>query len=95
MQCLCISHFINTCYTRLEDLNQNPRTLLMGGTEWESARAFVQECIQAASRFSNQNPELSNLERAQLLDILFWATELAQRFQPSPSAHSPLKHHSQ
>ena len=46
-----------------------------------SARTFVQECIQTASRLSEQNHEFSNLECARLMDILFWATELAQRFR--------------
>jgi hypothetical protein len=87
LRSLCLSHFIDTCHARLEDLNQSIPTLSVGGTEWDSARTFVQECVQTASRFSEQNPEFSNLERARLMDILFWATELAQRFRRSPNTH--------
>ncbi len=81
---MCLAHFIITCYGKLEELNQGTQTYSVGGTVWESARSFVQECVQTATSFSQQNPELSNLERARLLDIAFWATELGRRLRRSP-----------
>jgi hypothetical protein len=81
-------HFISTCYAKLEDLNQNTQTPFVGGTEWESARTFVQECIQTAASISQHDPELSNLDRARLLDILFWANELDRRFLRDPNTQS-------
>jgi len=39
-------------------------------------RAFIEECSQKALEVSLQYENLSNLERARLLDILLWASEL-------------------
>jgi len=39
-------------------------------------RAFIEECSQTALEVSLHYKNLSNLERARLLDILLWASEL-------------------
>ena len=79
LRSLCLLHFINTCYARLDALTQSIQALSVGGTECESARTFLHECMQTATSFSQQSPERPNLDRARLLDILFWATELDRR----------------
>jgi hypothetical protein len=85
---MCLTHFIKACYQKLEQLNQNTDTWSAGGTEWESARRFIQECVQMATSFTVLKPEIVNLERAQLLDISFWAAELGQQLRRS--ARDPL-----
>jgi hypothetical protein len=85
---MCLTHFIITCYGKLEELNRNTHTWSVGGTAWESARSFVQECGQIATSFSQQKATLSNLERAKLADIASWAAELGQQLRRSP--RSPL-----
>lgn len=87
LRSLCLLHFIDTSYVRLDALTQSIRALSVGGSESESARTFLHECIQTATSFSQQSPELSNLDRARLLDILFWATELDRRFLRSSNTH--------
>jgi hypothetical protein len=81
---LCLAHFIITCYRKLEEQSRSTQTWSVGGTAWESARSFVQECVQVATSFSQQEAKLSNLERAQLLDIESWAAELGQQLRRSP-----------
>jgi hypothetical protein len=83
---VCLGHFISICYENLEELSQNTRKWSFGGTQWEFARRFTQECIEGAISFSRQSPELSNLERARLLDLLLWSTELGKRLRRSPRA---------
>jgi len=81
---MCLAHFVNSCYARLEELSRSTHTWAIGGTAWESARDFVRECVQTATRFSQHVPAPSNLERARLVDIATWATELGRRLRRSP-----------
>lgn len=83
LRSLCLSHFIDTCYAKLEELNQNTHIWAADGSASESTRTFVRECIQTASSLPQQNPELSNLERARLLDITLCASELSRRLPRS------------
>jgi hypothetical protein len=85
---LCLVHFIKASYVRLEELSRSTHTWSVGGVAWESARSFVQDCVQIATRFTQQKPDLPNLQRAQLVDITIWAAELGQRLRRSP--RSPL-----
>jgi hypothetical protein len=81
---LCLAHFISTSYGKLEELSLSTHNWSVGGTEWENARDFVKECVQSATRFSEANSTLSNLERARLMDIVIWVTELGKRLRRSP-----------
>ena len=85
---VCLAHFIITCYGRLEELSRSTDTWSAGGTAWESARSFIWVCVQTAANLSQQNPELPNLERARLVDIIISATDLGRRSRRSP--RSPL-----
>jgi hypothetical protein len=84
VQHVCLVHFISACYENLEELSQNTRKWSVGGVQWEFARRFTRECIEGAISFSQHSPELSNLERARLLDLALWATELGKRLRRSP-----------
>jgi hypothetical protein len=81
---MCLAHFISTCYGKLEQLSRSTHEWFVGGTAWESAHSFVQECVQTATNFSQQTAEISNLERARLVDITIWAAELGRQLRRSP-----------
>ena|SRR5579863_1880204 len=49
------------------------------------------ECIQAATHYSVQDPDLSNLERARLIDIALWANEIGQCLRRSPRRTLAIK----
>jgi hypothetical protein len=81
---LCLAHFISTSYGKLQELSQSTHTWTVGGTAWEFARDIIQDCVQTATHFSQAGSNLSNLERARLMDIAIWATELGRRLRRSP-----------
>jgi hypothetical protein len=81
---VCVAHFVANSYEKLEKLSHSTHTWSVGGEAWESARNFVRECVQSATSFSQKNTAISNLERARLVDIATWATELGRRLRRSP-----------
>lgn len=81
---MCLTHFIVSCYEKLEQMARSTHTWSVGGPAWESARCFTRECKQIATNFSKHNSGLSNLERARLTDIAIWATELGRCLRRSP-----------
>jgi hypothetical protein len=87
---MCHKHFVTTCYGKLEELSQSTHAWSVGGTAWEFARNFIQECVQTANSFSQKSPGLSNLERARLVDIAIWASELGRRLRRSPRSPSVI-----
>jgi PilZ domain len=81
---MCLEHFISTCYEKLEAVSKDRHVWSFEGPEWESASHSIQECAQRAGDLSQQKSEISNLERARLLDIVLWAAELAREVRRSP-----------
>lgn len=86
---VCLLHFFKVSYEKLDKLSRETGNWSYGGAEWESARRITKECAQGASDYSQNVSELSNLERARLLDIAMWAAELGRRLRRSP--RRPLK----
>jgi hypothetical protein len=83
-QPVCLAHFVADCQEKLHKLGQSNHTWSVGGPAWESARSFVKECVQSAARLTQLESGISNLERAQLVDIALWAAELGQKLRRSP-----------
>ena len=75
-QALCLTHFLLRCYARLEAVDPRGRKSREERVDLAAMRAFIEECSQKALEVSLQHENLSNLERARLLDILLWASEL-------------------
>lgn len=80
---LCLSHFIEACYERLDGC----------GEKWAAGNAgavdrFLCECSQQAVTLLLLSDALSNMERARLFDIMLWANELvdARRHPRLPRA---------
>lgn len=76
--------FVVASYAKLGELERSKHTWCFGGPAWEFAHRFTRECIQAATHYSMQEPALSNLERARLIDIALWANEIGQCLRRSP-----------
>jgi hypothetical protein len=73
---LCLNHFLQRCYERLEGLDPRGRKFSAEPVDLASMRAFIEECSRKALDVSLQSQSLSNLQRGRLLDILLWAGEL-------------------
>jgi hypothetical protein len=75
-QALCLNHFLQRCYERLEGLDPRGRKFSAEPVDVAAMRAFIEECSRKALDVSLQSQNLSNLQRGRLLDILLWAGEL-------------------
>ena len=75
-QGLCLTHFLLRCYARLEAVDPRGQKSREERVDLAAMRAFIEECSQRALEISLRDENLSNLERARLLDILLWASEL-------------------
>jgi hypothetical protein len=75
-QALCLNHFLLRCYARLEAVDPRGQKSRQERVDLAAMRAFIEECSRRALEISLQREDLSNLERARLLDILLWASEL-------------------
>jgi hypothetical protein len=75
-QALCLSHFLLRCYAKLEAVDPCGQKSREERVDLAAMRAFIEECSHKALEVSLQREDLTNLERARLLDILLWASEL-------------------
>jgi len=92
-QALCLNHFLLRCYAQLEAVDPRGQKSRDQRVDLASMRAFVEECSQRTLEVCLHCENLTNLERARLLDILLWASELflvlrAPRVISEPSAFS-------
>ncbi len=80
----CREHFMITCYEQLdtctESLNERP----FNDRKAEAVKQFVHECVEQATNLAEKTKDLTNLERARLVDILLWAGRLGRRLRRSP-----------
>jgi hypothetical protein len=79
----CREHFVSTCYERLETSTQRLRESRAEDASDESLRQFVADCVRKTTDIAQQTEDLDNLERARLLDVLLWASEVAIRLRRS------------
>lgn len=75
-QALCLNHFLLRCYAQLEAVDPRGQKSREQRVDLAVMRAFVEECSQKALEVCLRCRNLTNLERARLLDILLWASEL-------------------
>ena len=75
-QALCLNHFLQRCYARLEELDPRGRKFSAEVVDLAAMRAFIEECSRKALDVSLHSENLGNLQRGRLLDILLWAGEL-------------------
>lgn len=70
----CFEHFCGRCYELLERMNDAASRL--GSLNFAESLTKLDECSQRALEISLSETELSNLDRARLLDILLWSGDL-------------------
>lgn len=89
---VCRTHFVAGAYRHLDSIAAQIQELHFQTQYGESASQFLEQCMREATNIACA-PELpNNLERAQLLDILLWASELYGRLRRGPrvSASIPI-----
>src|SRR5882757_7176282 len=87
---LCRSHFIDTCYERLEQYEEMRKGHSLSVSEAESMRRFIHECSRQSDEIEHTATDLDNLDRAKLLHIILTASENdMQQFRPVISFSRP------
>src|SRR3954466_9699816 len=82
----CRAHFLAYCYKRLESISKSvsAKSYNITQEEADAASRFLQECMRAAADIASAQEMPSNMERAQVYDVLLWASELHGRLRRSP-----------
>jgi len=80
---LCSEHFLDACYEVLGRLDGGMELSERGATETREAKRAADECARGVLEVSLNAAELSNLQKARLLDVLLWAGDI-------PSANSAV-----
>jgi hypothetical protein len=89
---VCRTHFMAGAYRHLDSIAAQIQEPHFHTQHGDSASLFLEQCMREATNIACA-PELpNNLERAQLLDILLWASELYGRLRRGPrvSASIPI-----
>jgi hypothetical protein len=73
---LCLEHFFQQCYGRLEGIDPVVRGKTREAAINEDAPKILEELVKQVLIVCLQHQNLSNLDRSRLLDILLWAGEL-------------------
>jgi hypothetical protein len=73
---LCLEHFFQGCYERLEGLDPVVRGKARESAINDGAPKVLEEVVKQVLIVCLQHKNLSNLDRSRLLDILLWAGEL-------------------
>ena len=78
---VCRTHFLAGAYRHLEFISGRfrSRNSTLSKGKWRAD--FLEECMREATNIACAAEVLNNLERAQLLDILLWASELYGRLR--------------
>jgi len=78
---VCRTHFLAGAYRHLEFISGQIQEPEFHTQQGEVASRFLEECMREATNIACAAEVLNNLERAQLLDILLWASELYGRLR--------------
>jgi hypothetical protein len=73
---LCCDHFLCRGYEFLERIDPNRDLSSNGGEKRAELKRLIEECAQRALEVALGSSNLSNLQRARLLDILLWTTDI-------------------
>jgi len=79
----CREHFISTCYEQIDEYAELLADRPFRDTGAQSARKFLTECTRQATDLAQNAPDLDNLERARLLDILLRAADACSHLRRS------------
>lgn len=89
---LCSQHFIERSYQQLEKISAGISTPAFQENNTEESARRLEECMRGAADIACHPAPPSNLERARVIDVLLWASELHGRLRRSPrvSAKIPI-----
>jgi hypothetical protein len=86
----CRKHFLAVSYRRLEEIAAQIREPRFRAGNAESAARFLEECMRCAADVACLPESPSNLEKAQVLDVLLWASELHGLLRRSPRVSASI-----
>lgn len=91
-QRLCSKHFIEHSYQQLEEISASMREPRFHEKSAETSARHLEDCMRGAADIACSPQPPSNLERARVIDVLLWASELHGRLRRSPrvSARIPI-----
>ena len=78
---VCRAHFLSEAYGRLESIASQVLEPDFHSRHGELATRFLEQCMREVANIACASELPNNLERAQLLDILLWASELYGRLR--------------
>ncbi len=82
----CLDHLISHCHQRLEACQAEIcRNVMPADDTVESNNCFLEECTSRLAGFLMARPELQNIDRARVLDVMLWAAELDGKYGRSAS----------
>jgi len=73
---LCTNHFLSTCYELLAQLDGHLRMTPRSPAELREAKRVTDDCARGVLEVSLHAEGLNNLQKARLLDILLWASDI-------------------
>lgn len=80
----CGRHFIDRSYQQLEKISANLREPLYDEKNAEVSAKRLEECMRGAADIACRPAPPSNLEKARVIDVLLWSSELHGRLRRSP-----------
>jgi len=81
---VCRAHFLASAYEHLQSIAAQIHEADFHIRHAESAGRCLEQCMREAANIACSPDLPSNLERAQVLDILLWASELYGRLRRGP-----------
>jgi hypothetical protein len=80
----CRKHFLTQSYQRLEVISTELRQRQFHERQADAAGRFLESCMRDAADIACGVTAPTTLEKAQVLDVLLWASELHGRLRRSP-----------
>lgn len=81
---VCRAHFLSSAYRHLESIAAQIREPNFHEHRGEPAARCLEQCMREATNIACIAEPPENLERAQLLDILLWASDLHKSLRRGP-----------
>lgn len=76
---LCCDHFLVRCYELLEQIDTERAKNSSDPMQTAALKSSANNCLQGALEVSLKSAELSNLQKARLLDVMLWAGEFVHQ----------------
>jgi len=86
---LCLDHLVSYCYSRLQEfeLGDDARQTDSNSSATSHAPLFLDDCRGRIAGLLIVRTDFSNIERARLLDIILWASEIIEKRRRKARVH--------